>query len=254
MSTPRDRQWLLESHLEDLNRRHQANQDWWRALDAKAQGNITGCGILLAGTFVVFQSVIKCTTPVQTFLLLAALWALLLSMGASVLALLVRSTKTPPSVRDAGNTLQQLEASLEDEAGKVSERIANFVRDQFEPFETSIADDVRNALRKAARLRSSQLILLSGLALLAVLATLRVLTPPCPSVTLAPGTAKCEESRRQPVRPDASCTCSCGNATSAETPSSAPPSLSGDAESPPEQYPAPSTPAGSAPAEGGNNE
>jgi len=87
---------LIEKHLNVLRHRHKDNQDWWRALDTKAQGNVVGCGILLAGTFATMSGILTNSDSALRLLLRLTLGSLLGSVAFSVSAVLMRKTKTPP--------------------------------------------------------------------------------------------------------------------------------------------------------------
>lgn len=230
---------LIETHLDLLRQRHKENQDWWRALDAKAQGSIVGCGILLAGTFASMTAILSAAGPVSRLLLLLVLVFLLGSVALSVVALLVRRTKTPPSAADMTRGLRDVLATIDEEPDRAAIVRSQYLLDQVEPIEICVIDDTTVAVRKASFVFLSQWLLLLGTAALSTLMLLRIL-----------GAHDLSENRDSPLRQLRNCEAHCpsicegtfkhsrststvtqADTTGSSTPTACPSSLAGAATS-----------------------
>lgn len=165
---------LVEEHINDLRRRHKDTQDWWRALDMKAQGNVAACGFLLAGAFAFAGTGLKDLSPLTKVFLLLAMIAILASLSLSIFALLLKETKLPPDPQGLNRLAQDTLADIDRSRAEAADLYRGFLIQQFDPWVASLRDDSRAAVQKAYRAGLSQYLLLVGVALMSLVVALKV--------------------------------------------------------------------------------
>lgn len=131
--------------------------DTWKALDSKAQGNVTIAGIFLAAAFTWSRNSQTEFSTMHQCLLILAIGLLIFSVATAICALFVKKFEHPPFGKKVYEMVKDLESV------KINAvHIKNFKNDEIRLWDTTITDMINNLDIKGRRVFIAQLMLLSA--------------------------------------------------------------------------------------------
>jgi hypothetical protein len=169
----KSKQWLAQQLLEALRFGYKDNEEWWRVLDAKAQGSIAICGVLLAGALAFAHQLVPTSPAMERLLLGLGIGGLLAAVALSILALSIREVERPPEASKVHAEVAAIFRIIS--APDAQERTINFLMDQAAPWLKAIESGAEIASRKASFVRWSQLLLFGALIFVTLVALSRVI-------------------------------------------------------------------------------
>lgn len=194
---------IAGEYLEELRSEYRDQVDRLRALDTKAQGSVAIGGILSAGALA-YVSQSQSTyvgLSLELLLLIVTVLCLFAAIFASVLALLVKDIRQPPTAHEVHShvydTLDALDSSDSDDA---SERLSRLKLDLGKGWLPSITDVQGICARKANHLRHGQILLLIAAGAVALVTVSKTL-PSVKRESLSCATPTPSEKQRADVLP-----------------------------------------------------
>jgi hypothetical protein len=170
---PESKQWLAEQLFEALRFGYKDNEEWWRVLDAKAQGSIAICGVFLAGALAFVNQLVPESPALERLFVGLGIVGLLGAVALSIVALRVREVHRPPDASKVHAQILAIFGAMSEKDAKV--RSTNFLVDQAGPWLTAINDLEGIASRKAQLVRWSQTVMLCAVVALTLVVLSRVI-------------------------------------------------------------------------------
>jgi hypothetical protein len=173
MAEPEDsKRWLAQQQLEALKFSYKDHEDWWRALDTKAQGTVAISGIFLAGGFAFVDQLGHGTPRIILAMLVVAVASLIASIGLSVFALIIVPTATLPTAKASMKECREVLAVMTPDEAHA--RGTNYLLDQSELWIECIDETAAVGDRKAERIQVAQWLVLAAAVAIALAALLRI--------------------------------------------------------------------------------
>jgi hypothetical protein len=148
---------VLQGVIASYEREYKELEDVWKQLDAKAQGTITVCGVLLAGIFAFAREPVG--AHLDQMILRASVVLIVISIGFALNALQVRSVLGAP----VGEEHEKLAFDLLDlRDWAKAERQENFLRDQAAQWRNSNNSVHAANQQKAGRVQWAQWVLVGA--------------------------------------------------------------------------------------------
>jgi hypothetical protein len=164
--------WLaLDAYREE----YRDLSETWRSLDAKAQGTGAIAGIFLAAIFAWVRELPTWFGSTERRLVVAGIASLILSIIATVLALLIQRVAAPPLGDATGEMVRDIVAKQR--AEELPDRVVALCNDQIDLWKESNADMTRVSESKALRIGIAQAALMLAAVLVSILAIVVVVRP-----------------------------------------------------------------------------
>lgn len=163
---------LRKSAIDAYRDEYKEYANFWRNLEAKAQGNITVTGIFIGGIFVLITKSESRISEPERFFLLLSIGLLFLSVIFSVLVLKTRNIPAPPLGSFMDYSVKRL---LEVEDADFHERVRRFNNDYFNKWQGVTTQMVKALRLKASRLWAAQILLMVAILTVSMLAAVRII-------------------------------------------------------------------------------
>jgi hypothetical protein len=167
------KQTLRKSVVESYREEYKEYANYWRNLEAKAQGNVAVAGIFIAGSFAFITRADPTLNVAERFFLLLSMGVLFLSVVFSVLVLKIRRLPAPPLGSFADYSVRHI---LEVNAASFHERLRRFNNDHLNMWRNVTRQMVQALQVKADRLWVAQYLLITAILIVAMLAAARIIT------------------------------------------------------------------------------
>ena len=185
--TVEQRHGIIKDHLASLAATHKSVQEWWRALDQKAQWT-TGISTFLLGAGFWVAEHRRPDQVLEAVVIIVVLALLLAGLALSVWAMMVRDTVQPPDAGWLDTQVRAILGAAPDE--HIVDRIQRFEMEQAGRWIASITDDITIGRHKGRIVRISQWLLLTATGLIALLAASKAVVPEAPPAVALPVTGK----------------------------------------------------------------